>query len=743
MKWSMDTHKYMSEITRKALQVLAEAGVTSLSEPEEIDAAERKLAQSGVYKNYDGANGRIRRALFTYFKAYDCMDVNEKLTEVGKAYADNKLSVQEISFYYVVNYVYKKDDVSYYPLQLILKCLYALYHKGATEAYITPHDFSKIVDCDDLAQVNAEFVEDIWNSHKQDPIPVNERTIGYDVWAKMLVQAGVLEQHNHNLCLRNIQLATWLLDAYEKPIERKRGCLTSGVLQYFPLIQVGRSSEDPANYAEEGKALQAFLFDGISDKLISKYITSDSKRSIDKMREALGLSAEQAGAYTTFAGLERLVGHSLRRYAEGLQKAIGEILINVEVTEKEDVQRMIENQVENRQYTIEELGAILAEMYANGTNKTAAIHTFAIKYGRVIKENGYSAMGIVAAAGINDSYHTEVSKGLRIHDALCTNEYGVKFYDGEETAPNEDSAETSLQEPNFFPRTNKSHPLNCILYGAPGTGKTYITAEYALAILENREVDESPKTAEQRKAVMEQYRNYVDAERIVFTTFHQSYGYEDFIQGLRPVSKDGGTDFVPVDGVFKRIADNAKYHPENNYVIIIDEINRANISKVFGELITLIEDDKRWGEVNALQVTLPSGQPFKIPNNLYIVGTMNSADKSISLIDTALRRRFEFIEVTPNASLITDPMLRSTLEKLNASLAKELDSTDLLVGHAYFIGKTEADLCGIFNRSIIPLLYEYFYDNSTKVKAQIKNALPNDQYEITGGTVGRIKISKK
>ena len=304
-------------------------------------------------------------------------------------------------------------------------------------------------------------------------------------------------------------------------------------------------------------------------------------------------------------------------------------------------------------------------------------------------------------------------------------------------------AETDLQEPEFFPRLNKLHPLNSILYGAPGTGKTYITAEYALAILENREVDESPKTAEQRKAVMEQYRNYVDAERVVFTTFHQSYGYEDFIQGLRPVSKNGGTDFVPVDGVFKRIADNAKYHPENNYVIIIDEINRANISKVFGELITLIEDDKRWGEVNSLQVTLPSGQPFKIPNNLYIVGTMNSADKSISLIDTALRRRFEFIEVTPNASLIADPVLRSTLEKLNTSLAKELDSTDLLVGHAYFIGKTEEDLCSIFNRSIIPLLYEYFYDNSTKVKAQIKNALPNDQYEITGGTVGRIKISKK
>lgn len=315
----------------------------------------------------------------------------------------------------------------------------------------------------------------------------------------------------------------------------------------------------------------------------------------------------------------------------------------------------------------------------------------------------------------------------------------------EEKYMDEDSTivEDPLNMPIFCPRTDKIHPLNCILYGAPGTGKTYATAEYALAIIENREVDEAPKTAEERKAVMEKYRTYINDGKIVFTTFHQSYGYEDFIQGLRPVTTDGVMEFLPIDGVFKRIVTKAMNHPEENFVIIIDEINRANISKVFGELITLIEDDKRWGEVNALQVVLPSGDPFTIPNNLYIVGTMNSADKSISLIDTALRRRFEFIEVVPNATLIADPVLRSVLEKLNASLVKELDSTDLLVGHAYFIGKAEKDLCGILNRSIVPLLYEYFYDNSTKVKAQIKNALPNDQYEILGGTVGRIKVVRK
>lgn len=294
--------------------------------------------------------------------------------------------------------------------------------------------------------------------------------------------------------------------------------------------------------------------------------------------------------------------------------------------------------------------------------------------------------------------------------------------------------------PALLPRTEKRFPLNSILYGAPGTGKTYSTAQRALAIAEGKEYKTTVE--EDREKIMARYNTLINEGRIVFTTFHQSYGYEDFIQGLRPESSGVGMKFETRDGVFKRIADAAMQDPENNYVIIIDEINRANISKVFGELITLIEEDKRWGEVNALKVTLPSGDPFAIPNNLYIVGTMNSADKSISLIDTALRRRFEFIEVEPNAKLIKDDVLRSVLEKLNASLAKALDSTDLLIGHAYFLGKTEDDLCDILNRSIIPLLYEYFYDNRTKVKDQIKNALPGGQYVISGGDVGRIKVSK-
>lgn len=292
------------------------------------------------------------------------------------------------------------------------------------------------------------------------------------------------------------------------------------------------------------------------------------------------------------------------------------------------------------------------------------------------------------------------------------------------------------------PRVNLIHPLNFIIYGAPGTGKTYSTAEYALAIIENRAVDTRRKSYEERKAVMAAYNDYVRKGQIVFTTFHQSYGYEEFIQGLRPDTKSGKMAFITVDGVFKRIADDALDNHEKNYVIIIDEINRANISKVFGELITLIESDKRWGEVNETCATLQSGDIFAVPNNLYIVGTMNSADKSISLIDAALRRRFEFIEQYPKASLVDDPTLRDVLSKINTILADSLESSDLLIGHSYFMGKTVDDLCAILNNSIIPLLYEYYYDNKKKVIGVLTDALKDLGIKIVDDKISRVRVEK-
>jgi 5-methylcytosine-specific restriction protein B len=160
-------------------------------------------------------------------------------------------------------------------------------------------------------------------------------------------------------------------------------------------------------------------------------------------------------------------------------------------------------------------------------------------------------------------------------------------------------------------------------------------------------------------------------------------------------------------------------------------------------LITLIEDDKRWGELNAVSATLPMGDVFVIPNNLYIVGTMNTADKSISLIDTALRRRFDFVEIYPNPEFVENKVLRDVLATLNNKLADELDSSDLLIGHAYFIGKSEDDLVNIMNRNIIPLLYEYFYDNAKKVKSIVEKALEGLEYSIVAERTSRLKIKKK
>lgn len=294
------------------------------------------------------------------------------------------------------------------------------------------------------------------------------------------------------------------------------------------------------------------------------------------------------------------------------------------------------------------------------------------------------------------------------------------------------------------PRTNKLHPLNFIIYGAPGTGKTYSTAEYALAIIKNEKYEYKKHSSEERKNIMSEYNELVKSGRIIFTTFHQNYGYEDFIQGLRPDTQSKEMNFKTVDGVFKKIADKALADEHNNYVIVIDEINRANISKVFGELITLIEEDKRWGEINQASATLPSGDIFAVPNNLYIIGTMNSADKSISLIDTALRRRFEFIEQKPDASLVSDPLLRAILEKLNSKLVTELDSTDLLIGHSYFMNRTKADLARILNNAIIPLLYEYFYDNRKKVYSILSDVIKDTSVVINDSdSVGRISVMDK
>ena len=274
--------------------------------------------------------------------------------------------------------------------------------------------------------------------------------------------------------------------------------------------------------------------------------------------------------------------------------------------------------------------------------------------------------------------------------------------------------------------TGFSGAKNLILYGPPGTGKTYQTVNYALSIIENRGLSDlnSATHENSREELTGRFRRYKKNGQIEFITFHQNYAYEDFIQGLRPdVNRAGnGLSFEKKDGVFKNIVDRAleEYkaakEKSKNYVLIIDEINRANISRVFGELITLIEEDKRFGQTNEIEATLPSGDPFCIPPNLYIIGTMNTADKSIALLDIALRRRFEFIKVYPVADLV-DKQFRNLFEKLNLQIIKE-KGPDFQIGHAYLMSKNgdTPDLKEIMNNKIIPLLYEYFMNDGKAVK---------------------------
>lgn len=162
--------------------------------------------------------------------------------------------------------------------------------------------------------------------------------------------------------------------------------------------------------------------------------------------------------------------------------------------------------------------------------------------------------------------------------------------------------------------------------------------------------------------------------------------------------------------------------PLKNYVLVIDEINRANISRVFGELITLLEDDKRLGGDNALTVRLPGGEELAVPPNLYLLGTMNTADKSIALVDVALRRRFEFVGRYPDYDLL-DEGVRPVVEKLNKQVYDAKKSADFLIGHAYFLGKTAGDLPAVLNKKVVPLLLEYFSGRTDLVRKQLEDAL--------------------
>ena len=370
--------------------------------------------------------------------------------------------------------------------------------------------------------------------------------------------------------------------------------------------------------------------------------------------------------------------------------------------------------------------------------------------------------------------------------------------------------------------------LNRILFGAAGTGKTFQTINHALSIIENKNLEELEK--EEREEIKKRFDEYKDQGQIKFVTFHQSFSYEDFVEGIRAeTNPQGQLNYDVRPGVFKEICEDAQteidakqnnelapieasinsvidklitqakteemiFHTKRGaeikvssnsagmlfaltstgsnitlsirhirnylktqsaiivdqksyewaianslrskveytnsiekvkpYVLIIDEINRGNISRIFGELITLIEDSKRQGADEELSVTLPySKKEFSVPSNVYIIGTMNSSDRSLTGLDIALRRRFTFIEMPPKPELLNDVVVESLnigelLKVINQRIEVLLDR-DHCIGHANFMSlkeqPTREHLADIFKQKIIPQLQEYFFDDWAKI----------------------------
>jgi len=289
------------------------------------------------------------------------------------------------------------------------------------------------------------------------------------------------------------------------------------------------------------------------------------------------------------------------------------------------------------------------------------------------------------------------------------------------------------------------------------------TAKTPPSIFDKDENGEWFLTKEGIVFVEESFKEYLSNETrktsnndfVRFITFHQTYSYEEFVEGIRINLEDDCEEvkYSLQNGIFKEICIEANADPNNKYAIVIDEINRGDISKIFGELITLIEDDKRVtpnGERsfdnteiqnNQLLVTLPySKKKFGVPSNLYIIGTMNTADRSIALLDIALRRRFDFISTYPNAEIIgTDGALTEVngidlklfLNKMNKRIEAYLDK-DHTIGHSYLMEiNSYEDFLYKFKNRILSLLLEYFYNDYEKV-AKILNQddFENSEYQI-------------
>jgi 5-methylcytosine-specific restriction protein B len=273
-----------------------------------------------------------------------------------------------------------------------------------------------------------------------------------------------------------------------------------------------------------------------------------------------------------------------------------------------------------------------------------------------------------------------------------------------------------------------------VLYGPPGTGKTY----HAIRVAKELAARDSLNTSFEALAQREQAEIANASGSVRLCTFHPGFGYEDFLEGLRPRTVDGQMLFEPRDGIFKRLCADAARQRNRKFFLVIDEINRGDVPRIFGELITIIELDKR-----DRPITLPvTGSSFSVPPNVFLIGTMNTADRSITLLDAALRRRFGFVELMPDTSLLESRKagelpLGLWLDALNARLRKYLkrDARNLQIGHAYLMPRppitSVAEFVRVLRDDIIPLLEEYCYDDF----GTLSNILGSDLVDVNAGRI--------
>ena len=371
-----------------------------------------------------------------------------------------------------------------------------------------------------------------------------------------------------------------------------------------------------------------------------------------------------------------------------------------------------------------------------------------------IKENIEQIITKIKENKVDNELFTkeEWEKGLQYHKDNISNVNGTLI--GKEIFIETQNTKSDIQTEqinsieneqinNVEIESKRLFPLNMILYGPPGTGKTFNTVNYAVAIVENKTIEQIENEVQDkgREIIKERYDSYIKDGQIVFTTFHQSMSYEDFIEGIKPQCASKIITYSVENGIFRKISTAAEKNRKGktekelskNYVIIIDEINRGNVSQIFGELITLIEEDKRLGEKEATKIVLPyssSMNPdeaeFGIPNNLYIIGTMNTADRSVEALDSALRRRFTFYELMPKSDLIKGKYdnfkVADIHKKINERIVV-LKGREYQIGHSYFMKGSDDDyeytddmMKDIFLYKVIPLLQEYFFGDYEKIQ---------------------------